>query len=291
MIERIIRYLAPGRNNSPAQDKRHNHRVSGEVSAARLRTASGFLTKLCLVCLAVAVVSGCGRYKEDLENAKQQIDRLNSETKKLSEIAANLEKEKTRLNDELKLLSDKNAKIQQEVAELRRAKEALSKENADLKKRNSAIQEEATTLKREKSDLLRELEELKKRGGESAEPGKALAPGAAETTPRQTAKEQVSKPQEQSNPCDAVVEFMKRNGEIVRQHTGEERARLVEQVKRDYAARMRGAPERAIKAAEAWVSELISNWDKPKDDTVFNLITKRNAALEACKKNPEDAGF
>jgi FtsZ-binding cell division protein ZapB len=195
------------------------------------------------------------------------------------------------LNDELKLLSDKNAKVQQEVADLKGAKEGLSKENADLKKNINAIQEEVTTLKREKSDLLRELEELKKRGGESAEPGKAPGPGATETTARPTAKEQVSKPQEQANPCDALVEFMKKNGEIVRQHKGEERARLIAQVKQDYAARLLGAPERAIKAAEAWISELITNWDKPTDDMVFNLLTKRNAALEACKKSPEEAGF
>jgi hypothetical protein len=84
---------------------------------------------------------------------------------------------------------------------------------------------------------------------------------------------------------------MKNSGEIVRQHKGGERAKLLEGVKQVYASQMEGAPEKAKKAAEAWVSELSSSWDRPKDDTVYSLISKRNAAMAACGKKPQDAGF
>jgi len=267
------------------------HDFSGRVVPARLRTVILFCAKLCIVCLAVAVASGCGRYKEELESAKQQIDRLTSETKRLTEVAANLEKEKTRVSDELKLLSDRNAKMQQEMEALKKSRTALSDENIELKKRNSVIQDQLTSLKREKSDLLREVEELKKSAAESAQPGKRLDAGRAETPLEPGAGKQVSRPQEKVTPCDAVIEFMKRSGEIVRQQKGEERTKSLQLVKQQYAPRMRGAPEKAVKAAEVWVNELSSSWDNPKDDTVFSLLIKRNAALEACNKKPEEAGF
>lgn len=279
-----------GRDN-PSGSKSGEHNSPGRVVPARSRTVILFCAKLCLVCLAVAVASGCGRYKEELENAKQQIDRLSAENKKLTEVAANLEKEKNRVSDELKLFSDRTSKMQKEMDEAKRAKAAVSEENAELKKRNSAIQEDLTSLRREKADLQRKVEELNKPAAESVQPGKRPEAGFAEMPQQPGAGKQVSKPQGKMTPCDAVIEFMKKSGEIVRQQKGEERTKSLQQVRQQYASRMRGAPAKAVKAAEVWVNELSSSWDNPKGDTVLSLLIKRNAALEACNKKPEDAGF
>lgn len=279
-----------GRDN-PFGSKEGEHKSSGRILPSRLRTVILFCAKLCLVCLVVAVASGCGRYKEELENAKQQVDRLTAENKRLTEVAASLEKEKNRVSDELKLLSDKTSKIQKEMDELKRARAAVSEENAELKKRNSAIQGDLVSLRREKADLQRKVEDLNKRAAESVQPGRPPEASLAEMPQQPGAGKRVSKPQGKQTPCDAVVEFMKKSGEIVRQQKGEERTKSLQQVKQQYASLMRGAPEKAVKAAEVWINELSSSWDNPKGDTVLSLLMKRNAALEACNKKPEDAGF
>jgi hypothetical protein len=54
---------------------------------------------------------------------------------------------------------------------------------------------------------------------------------------------------------------------------------------------MKGAPTQAVKSAHAWVNELSTSWDKPGEKTVYNLLTNRNAALDACGKTPDEAGF
>ena len=257
----------------------------------KLARPGALAARVCLVCLVLVLASGCGRYKEELESAKQQIDKLTSESKRSAEVSANLEKERVRLSDELKLLSDKTAKMEQELGTLQKAKASLDDEIGKLRKRNSELQEELTPLKKEKVELLREAEDLKKRTAEPVQLEKTPGPSPAETAPHRSTKEQVARQRGNLTPCDAIVEFMKNSQEVVRQHKGEERAKLLEGIKQQYASRIEGAPEKAIKAAEAWVSELSSSWDSPKDDTVYSLISKRNAAMAACGKKPQDAGF
>ncbi|HTY25160.1 MAG TPA: hypothetical protein VMC85_18660, partial [Desulfomonilaceae bacterium] len=85
--------------------------MRGENSAppnarsASVRTIIRWSSKLVLVCIAVILVSGCGRYKEELENAKQQVSNLTVENKKLTDLSASLNQEKGRLNDQIKELS------------------------------------------------------------------------------------------------------------------------------------------------------------------------------------------
>jgi hypothetical protein len=84
---------------------------------------------------------------------------------------------------------------------------------------------------------------------------------------------------------------MKASEGIVRQHKGTERTKLLEQVRQQYAPRMKGAPEKAIKAAENWVKEGSKFWDQSGGDGVFSLLQLRNTVLEACGKSPDAAGL
>jgi len=231
------------------------------------------------------MVSGCGRYKEELESAKQQIEKLTSEVKRLTEDAARLNQEKGRLSDDLKTLSDKNTKMQREVDDLNKAIAALSAENKEMKKKNSVAEEEIASLKREKARLTQEIEELKKRGAEVAPPPKSPAAMTTEGGP------QSAKSVQELSPCDAVVAFMNASEGIVRQQKGTERTRLLAQVEKQYTPRMRGAPEKAIKAAKDWVKEGAKFWDQSHGEGVFRLLRLRNTVLEACGKSPNGAGF
>ena len=77
---------------------------------------------------------------------------------------------------------------------------------------------------------------------------------------------QSAKQPEELSPCDAVVAFMKASEAVVRQQKGTERTKSLEQVKQQFAPRMKGAPEKAIKAAEDWVKEGTKFWDQSRGD-------------------------
>jgi hypothetical protein len=238
-----------------------------------------------IVSVSLLMVSGCGRYKEELESAKQQIEKLNAEVKKLTEDAARLNQEKSSLGEDLKTLSDKNTRMQRELEDLNKAKAGLSSENKEIKKNLGVCDEEIASLKREKVHVAQEIEELKKRLTESAPPPQSPAPVPTEVGSGS------DKQVEQPSPCDAVVAFMKASEAIVRQHKGTERAKLLKQVKQQYAPGMKGAPEKAVKAAENWVKEGSKLWDKSSSDSVFRLLQLRNSVLEACGKAPSKSGF
>ena len=112
---------------------------------------------------SLLMVSGCGRYKEELESAKQQIQKLSSEVERLTGEVARLSQEKSRLSDDSKALSDKNTRMQRDLDDLNKAKGALSAENKELQKKNKVAEEEITSLNSEKARLAKEIEELKKR--------------------------------------------------------------------------------------------------------------------------------
>ncbi len=231
-----------------------------------------------ILTILLFVVSGCGRYKEELATAKQQIEALTADVKKLTEETASLKKDKDRLSGESKTLSDKNARMQRELEDLNRAKSALAAENKEIKQKNSAAEQEIASLKRENATLTQKIEELKKRVAETVAPAPLPA-----TIPTETAKE--------FSPCDAVLAFMKASEEVIRQQRGAERTKSLEQVRQQYAPKMKGAPEKAIKAAENWVKEGAKFWDQTSDDSTFRLLQLRNTVLEACGKSPDAAGF
>lgn len=248
--------------------------------------------RIWLVCLVFLALSGCGSSKEELESAKQQIAKLNSDTMKLNEAVANLDKEKARVNNELKSLSEKHAELQKTLQDglekLRKDNAVLAETTSQLDRKVAAMEGAVSSLKTDKAELVREVEKLKKRVAVLPEP-KEPGSEAAECPP--DAKEPLSRARETLTPCDALIEFMKTSRAIVRGHKGEDRAKLLQQARRDYASRLREAPDKAVKAAESWLEELSASWDKTHNDTVSNLIRKRNAALEACGKKPQDAGF
>lgn len=248
-------------------------------------------TRLLLVCLVVALCFGCGRYKEELDSAKHHIDELNGEIRRLTEANATLDKEKSRLGDEIKALSNKTVGLEKDVAELKKSKASLEDENAKLQKRSGELQEQMNSLDRQKTELEVQVQGLKKGIAELTPTEKPSQIETPEKAPGQMPGQSVSKLSEKLSPCDAVIEFMKRSGEIVRQHKGEQRKKMLQQVKEELVARMKEAPPKAVKAAEAWVKELTTYWDKPHEKFVYNLLTKRNEALDACGKTPEEAGF
>jgi uncharacterized protein YoxC len=236
-----------------------------------------------IVPIFLLMISGCGRYKEELESAKQQIEKLNFDVKRLTEESARLSQEKGRLTDDFNALSDKNARTQRELDELIKAKGALSAENKEFKKKYSSAEEEITSLKAEKAKLTQEVEELKKRAANMVPPPPPLAAMPTGVPPE--------KQLEELSPCDAVVAFMKASEGIIRQQKGTERTKLLEQIEQQYAPKMKGAPEKAIKAAKSWVQQGTKLWDKSDNNSSFRLLQLRNTVLEACGKSAGEAGF
>lgn len=274
---------------SPASSTAAKHEFGWHAGTGGRR--AHFLTRYLLVSLTMMLCFGCGNYREELESAKLQVDRLSSENRKMAEAAAGLEQEKMRLSDEVKQQSGKSDALRTELAALKKAKASTDDENSQLKRKIAELQNEITSLKLQKADLERERDELKKINTgpvqEGSSRGKEQA-GAGVPAPANRAE---TKPSECLTPCDAVVAFMKRSEGIIRNNTGEQRRKLLEQVKRDMGEAMRGAPEKAVKAANSWVNELSRGWDKPGEDIVFKLLNKRNTVLDACGKKPEEAGF
>jgi uncharacterized protein YoxC len=238
-----------------------------------------------ILSISLLMVSGCGRYKEELEGAKQQIEKLNGDVTKLTEETTRLKQETSRLSEDSKTLSDKNTRMQRDMDELNKAKAALSTENNDLKKKNSVAEQEIASLKREKTGLAQEIEELKKRAAEMAPTPQSPTAVPTDVVPQST------KPIEELTPCDAVIAYMKAGEGIVRQQKGAQRAKSLDQLKAQYAPKMKGAPEKAIKAAENWVKAGSKFWDQTGGEGGLQLLELRNAVLEACGKSPDAAGF
>ena len=261
-----------------------SHRGSGNF-AWEFPSRNAFFCWALILTTSLLMVSGCSRYKEELEGAKQQIEKLNSDVTRLTDEAARLKQETSRLSDESKALADKNTRMQRDLDELNKAKAALSTENSDLQKKNKAAEAEIASLKGEKARLAQEIEELKKRAAEMAPPPTPPTAVPTDVGP------QSGKRAKELSPCDAVVAFMKASEAVVRQQKGTERTKSLEQVKQQFAPKMKGAPEKAIKAAENWVKEGSKFWDRSSDDSTFRLLQLRNTVLDACGKSPDAAGF
>lgn len=236
--------------------------------------------------LAGLLVSGCGMQQE-LETAKQNVERLTAENRKFSEIIADLTQGKNKLTEEIAALEAKNRNLTDEVARTQKADQALSKENSELKRKQNDCRNELANLQKDKTSLNDQLDQLKKQ----LESPDRTSIGDSAGQQSLEASRQSPKPREALNPCDSVLEFMRKTEEIVRRVKGEQRTKQLKDLKQEYAARLNAAPEKARKASLQWVAELERSWDKPDDNTVFNLLSKRNAVLEACEKDPSSLGF
>ena len=168
-----------------------------------------------IVTILLFIVSGCGRYKEELESAKQQIEKLNSEVKRLTDEVA-------RLKGESKAISDKNAQMQRELDALNKAKTALFDENQEMRKKDSLAREQIATLQREKAKLAQEVEQLKERPADMAPPTPSPATMSTGVRPRST------KELEELSPCDAVIAFMNACEPIAKHPRVAERTKLFE---------------------------------------------------------------
>ena len=159
--------------DSTRQVRRMLGMLGQEIRRNRLQKLQEFCSEIAVISstlllgpdreLLLLMVSGCGRYKEELESAKQQIQKLSSEVERLTGEVARLNQEKSRLSDDSKALSDKNTRMQRDLDDLNKAKAALSAENKELQKKNKAADEEIASLNSEKARLAQEIEELKKR--------------------------------------------------------------------------------------------------------------------------------
>jgi DNA repair exonuclease SbcCD ATPase subunit len=236
------------------------------------------------------LAAGCGNYKEKLQEAQQSIDRLVADNKKLTETVASLTKEKDRVTDALAAAETKGSTLERQLADLKKDQEELSRKSSVLERKQDLAQKEIVALKRDKKQLAEENERLKKQAAPSAAP-EAGGPAAKEGAMVPRPGEAVTKPSKNLGPCDAVLEYMRKCGQVVRNNRGAQRTKLLEQLRKEYSAKMEGAPQKARTASAAWVKELAGSWDKPGDKTVFNLLVNRNEVLKACNKTPAEAGF
>jgi DNA repair exonuclease SbcCD ATPase subunit len=246
---------------------------------------------LALACLVPLAFSGCGKYRKELDQAKREVERQTSANRQLTETASRLETEKSGLAEEVKGLRERNESLDNNLENLKKAHAQLVKEKAHVEDRSEAMQQEILSLKKANDDLQKEVARLKDESTPSVATGlmkdQAPAPGESQLKPDIAQLEKRA----DLNPCDALVDYMQKVGAMIHVAKKEERSQRLEQIRREYRVRMEGAPKEAKAAAESWVTELVQGWDKPGDDIVFNLIRKRDAALKACKKDPNEAGF
>ncbi len=233
---------------------------------------------------------GCG-YREELESAKQQVSRLSSEVGKLTEVAAKLEKDKQQLKEEVAALTEIKTKLFQNLDDLKKTKAAGDLENAQLKKKNTELQNELQSFKSRETELERQIDGLKKHLADATSQNKGREDKSQAPTVQKPQAQAAHQRPKELEPCDAVIDYMKTSAKIIKEQRGETRQKLLQDLKSEYESRMQGAPERAKKAAEEWVTELSKTWDKPHDQSSYNLLRDRNIVLDLCGKKPSDLGF
>lgn len=233
--------------------------------------------------LAGVLTSGCS-YKGDLEKAEVRISQVTSENKELSDQITGLRQEKTRLTDEVDQSKKQLEELKIEIDKLKQVNTALEQDAKKLGNDYETSQQENMKLTTELKSTAKEIEALKKQI--AGVPTK----GSEQPFQRDSAQT-IAKPSENLTPCDSVLEFMRRSEQVIRSYKGDERNKLLDKVKSDYAEKWKGAPKTAIDSAQAWVKEMSQSWDKNHEGTVFLLLKHRNSVLKACGKDSSDTGF
>lgn len=243
------------------------------------------IARCCAVFFLVAglLTSGCV-YKEDLEKSEKRLSQVTSENKELSDQITGLRQDKTRLTDEVAQSKKEIEDLKIEIDKLKRVNTTLEQEAKRLgqdfetsKRENIKIATELKNSAKEIEDLKKQIPEVPTKGSEQPK-----LRGSAQAIP---------KPTENLTPCDSVLEFMRTSEQVIRSYTGDERNKLLDKVKSDYAEKWNGAPKKAIDSAQAWVKEVSKSWDKHHDGTVFLLLKHKNSVLKACGKDASEAGL
>ena len=150
-----------------SSEKAHGWTLFGYSAAGRCfpkekATAFGLATLVLLAGLVTVMVSGCGSYKQDLEEANKRIGSLTSDNKKFSEIMAGLEKDKHRLTEERQSAVAKIDAPLKELGDWKKTNGNLSDEISKLKKNNSELSTDLNLLRREKTVLSQQIDESEK---------------------------------------------------------------------------------------------------------------------------------
>lgn len=235
-----------------------------------------------VMCLSLAVLTGCETDKKNLEKAKVQISELTIQNQQLSNVKATLETEKATLTEELGQLKNQNGTLSAQVDELRKNLSELFQKNEVLQKKADQTSAEVVQLKKQKDELKSKIAELNKK----VTPNPDHVNKFGETDKQAQTKQQTS-----LSPCEALVEYMKQGQSIIKGYKGEERKSKLEEARASLAAKMNDAPLAGKKAAIEWVKELNRSWDRHQDDGTPRLVRLKDAALKACGKTAAEAGF
>jgi chromosome segregation ATPase len=244
-----------------------------------------------VACLAALVLSGCGNLKKDLEKAKSTIKELTAKNQSLNG-------ELTKLKAEVAKLSQMAARLEEENQKLKSGAEALKKdlskrsEEADQwKKERKKLREEVSKLKSENDKLTKELGSLKEQSKSPLLSATKL-PAASNSTGvgQHSQKAELNLPRELA-PCDAVIAYIRAAANIARDYKGDQRTKLMEDLKAKYDSKLGEAPSAAQKAAETYTKEIVKAWDGTDEDAIFRVLKYRNAVLKACDKTPKESGM
>ena len=101
---------------------------------------------------------------------------------------------------------------------------------------------------------------------------------------------------DKTTPCENLIKYMQAARKIILEFKASERAQRLFELKRNYAEKLKHAPDDARRAAAQWIAALNRADHKIKsgkmeDSAVFDVFRFRNRALNACGMKDEEVGF
>ena len=244
-----------------------------------------------VACVALFVLSGCGSLKKDLEKAKSTIKELTSKNQSLNEELTKLKAEHAKLSQSAAGLEDENKKLKSETDVLKKEISKRSEKADQYKKERKELREQVSKLKSENQSLTKELRTFKERAKDPLlSTSKPLAATSSTDIGQPTQKTELNIPRELA-PCDAVIAYIRAAATVARDYKGDQRAKLMADLKAKYGAKLSEAPSAAQKAAETYTKEIAKAWDGTDEDAIFRVLKYRNAVLKACGKSPKESGM
>jgi uncharacterized protein YoxC len=96
---------------------------------------------IAFICLCMLVFSGCGKYREELEQAKREIEQATSVNRQLTETANRLEREKSALIEQVQGLSETNESLVKDMKNLKLANSQLLKQKEELEDKSKGMRQ------------------------------------------------------------------------------------------------------------------------------------------------------